>query len=234
MTVDASYVSDQLQQLTAQVQAKQSVGPTEANQQKTMDLYYEMLRAQGNAADAPAAKAEAERAYYMSLGTYPSKLKEEAAAAKEEFVANFRTRMKELGAKLDSLKAVSISASNYSKLYLAELNSLIDALNNSRLAQSTVSLNNRKTYYLNQQSSSVLAWSDCANLMFVTLAIVQVKHMVETKSRETREVVLLVSILASMMVAKGVYYLLQRLFKTTTNVYTTFPDTEGDWAGFKI
>ena len=234
MTVDASYVSEQLQQLTEQVQAKQSMGPTEVKQQKINDLYNEMLRAQENALDAPAAKAEAEKAYYMSLGTYPSKMKEDAAAAKEELALNFRKRMKEITTKLDTLKAVSISANNFSKLYLSELNKLIDALNETRLAESSTTLNNRKTYYLNQQNGTVIAWSDAANLMFVTLAIIQIKHMIETTSYATREIIIVVSIAASFLLSKGVYYLLQKLFRTTSNMYTTFPEPDGDWAGFKI
>jgi hypothetical protein len=233
MTVDSSYVSEQLQQLTAQVQAKQAMGPTEVKQQKTNELYNDMLRAQANALDAPAAKAEAEKAYYMSLGTYSSKLKEDAAAAKEELAVNFRNRMKEITTKLDTLKAVSISANNFSNMYLSELNKLIDALNETRLAESSATLNNRKTYYLNQQNGSILAWNDRANLMFATLAIIQLKHMIQTKSYAAREVIVLVSIVASVLVSKGIYYLLQKLFRTTTNVYTTF-DTEGDWTGFKI
>jgi hypothetical protein len=70
--------------------------------------------------------------------------------------------------------------------------------------------------------------------MFVTLALVQIKNMVQTKSYATRDIVILVSIVASVLFAKGIYYLLQKAFRTTTNVYTTFPDTEGDWAGFKL
>jgi hypothetical protein len=234
MTVDASYVSEQLQQLTEQVQAKQSMGPNEVKQQKTNDLYNDMLRAQANALDAPAAKAEAEKAYYMSKGTYDSKLKRDAVAAKEEFALNFRTRMKEIDTKLDSLKAVSISANNFSNMYLSELNKLIDALNKTRLAESSTTLNNRKTYYLNQQNGSVIAWTDSANLMFVTLAIIQIKHMIQAKSYAAWEILILVSIVASVLLSKGIYYLLQKLFRTTTNVYTTFPEPDGDWAGFKI
>lgn len=234
MTVDSSYVSEQLQQLTAQVQDQQSKGPNEMKEQKTTDLYYAMLRAQNNAADAPAAKDEAEKAYYSAIGIYSSKLEKDAAKAKEELASNFNTRMKAIDAKLDTLEAVSVSANNFSDVYLSELNKLIDVLNKTRIAESTTTLNNRKTYYLNQQNSSVIAWSDSANLMFVTLAIIQIKHMVQTKSYEARQIIILVSIVATLLLSKGIYYLLQQLFRTKTNIYTTFPDTEGDWAGFKI
>jgi hypothetical protein len=234
MTVDSSYVSEQLQQLTSQVQANQSMGPDEMNEQKNTNLYYAMLRARNNAADAPAAKDKAEKAYYLSIGIYSSKLEKDAAKAKEELASKFNTRMEAIDAKLDTLEAVSISANNYSQVYLSELNKLIDALNKTRIAESTTTLNNRKTYYLNQQNGAVIAWSDTANIMFVTLALVQIKHMVQTKSYGTKEIVILVSIVASVLFAKGIYYLLQQLFRTTVNVYTTFPDQEGDWAGFKI
>jgi hypothetical protein len=233
MAVDSSYVSEQLQQLTERIQANQSMGPDEKKDQKITNLYYAMRRAQSNAADAPAAKTDAEKEYYLSIGIYSSKLEKDAAAAREELISDFNARMKAIDAKLDTLEAVSISANNYSQVYLTELNKLIDALNTTRIAESTTTLNNRKTYYLNQQNGEVIAWSDAANLMFVTLAIIQIKHMFETKSYASRDIIILVSILASVLLSKGIYYLLQKLFRSTVNVYTTFEPDE-DWSGFKI
>lgn len=224
----SDYISSQLEQLSAKVAAQQAMGPNDAKSQNVKRLYSELVAAR--AAASPDNVSEAERNYYTEVEgvngpMYARKLANKAALEEQKIMASYTARMASIREKLDTLASLTTYAASYDAMYLSKLNAVILALKNSQMADDSVRLNERKSYYMDQELQTITSWSIVADCLVVAVAATHLRNIVVFRQfKDPVKWLILGGILCVLGVTPALMYL-SSIFSPPTNVYTEFDDS---------
>ena len=194
-------VADKIQAIKDKNTANLQTGPKEVSQQEADTLHTTWLNAETTAKGAPGDAAAAKKAYYTYIdgdAAYKSMLTKQYSAQAEKLRAKLVKQYEDKADGVNTDLAYYNSQLTYTgntdmvKIDLLEkIKNMTHKLRQIKLDRST---NNRKTFYLHQQSNSFTHWNTLFLGMYIAFGILCIDQMMQTKAYKVYLPLLLVLI----------------------------------------
>ena len=196
-----SSLEEKIQALKDQNTANLKMGPTQISQQEADTLHTTWLNAETTAKGAPLDAADAKQAYYTYIDgdkAYKERLTKqytaEAQELKAKMIKNYEKKESVIRKNMAYYHSQLIYIENINMIVMDLLEKIINGTYKIRVIETEKNTNHRKTFYLNEQSSSFKHWNILFLGMYIAFGILFIDKIIETKSYKIYIPLLLITI----------------------------------------
>jgi hypothetical protein len=182
-------IEDKIQAIKDKNIANLQMGPTEVSQQEADTLHTTWLNAETAAKGAPEDAAVAKKAYYTYIdgdAAYKSRLTKQYTAQADKLrakmVKNYEAKADVVNTDMAYYHSQLTYTGNTDMVKIDLLEKIKNMTYKLRQIKIDKSTNNRKTFYLHQQSNSFTHWNMLFLAMYIAFGILCIDQMMQTKS----------------------------------------------------
>ena len=182
-------IADKIQAIKDKNLANLQMGPTEISQQEADTLHTTWLNAETAAKGAPGDAAAAKKAYYTYIdgdAAYKSRLTKQYTAQADKLrakmVKNYEAKAESVNSDLVYYHSQLTYTGNTDMVKIDLLEKIKNLTYKLRQIEIDKSTNNRKTFYLHQQSNSFAHWNMLFLGMYIAFGILCIDQMIKTRA----------------------------------------------------